>query len=383
MNLTTLAWPTHLGILYEWVRPQGLLEMEVVLGGIAVVLTCLALWKLRRQKLILFGLLWFVLALAPTSQVMLHHIARADRFLYLPLAGLVMAGALAFRRLPIEPGSSGHRRSRPLAAAAGVVAGVAVLLTLNLLTATQVQTWRNSTAVWTRCIQVAPANALAHGCLADSLSREGRFEEAIPHFEMSLQLEPDSVDSLNNYAIRLATSKEERLRDYQRAVQLARRGCELSRWEDWTLRRTLAKACSNYAKVFDSRGQYGEAIRYCRMAREADPGFDAPAFNLAVILATCPDEDFRRPEEAVRLAEEANALAEAPDAMRLRILAIAYAAAGQFENAVATLERAVPLARAAGHLDLAGQLSDELDSYRQRAPQGHESRTVTPPNSEE
>ncbi len=372
MNLTAIAWPTQLGTLYEWPGPQGFLETEVVLGGVAVVLTCLALWKLRRHKLTLFGLLWFLLALAPTSQLMLHNIARADRFLYLPLAGLAVAGALALRQLPVRLASLDSERSRRLALAAGLAASLAVLLTLNVLTASQVQTWRNNITVWTRCIEVAPDNSTAHGCLADSLSREGRFEEAIPHFETSLQLDPNNVISLNNYAIHLATSDEESLRDCERAVQLAERGCELSRWEDWTLRRTLAKACSNYAKVFNLRGQYDEAIHFCRKALEADPGFDAPTFNLAVILATCPAEELRDPEEAIRLVQEANARGGAPDAMRLRILAICYAEAGQFDNAIGTVGEAVRLAQAAGQVELADSLRDEMRSYQQRTPTGSE-----------
>ena len=54
---------------------------------------------LRRRTLIVFGLLWFGLALGPTSQIIPHHVDRADRFLYLPLVGLALAAAMGLRPL--------------------------------------------------------------------------------------------------------------------------------------------------------------------------------------------------------------------------------------------------------------------------------------------
>jgi hypothetical protein len=74
------------------------------------------------------------------------------------------------------------------------------------------------------------------------------------------------------------------------------------------------------------------------------------------LLSTSGDEHLLRPDEAVALAERACELVGQPDPQRLSILAAAYASAGRFENARATLERAVGMAEAAG----AQQATEEL-----------------------
>jgi protein O-mannosyl-transferase len=182
LNLKTLVWPTELGILYEWIPSYGFRSSEVILGGAAIVLTLVLLWKVRRQTLIVFGLAWFLLALAPTSQIMPHHIARADRFLYLPLVGLVISVAATCMVL------CGTKKR---AAGAGAL-GAAVLLMAAWLSAQQVQTWQNSFTMWRNCLRVAPYNPMAHRCFAELLAKRGRFDLAIPHYHMALRVEPST-----------------------------------------------------------------------------------------------------------------------------------------------------------------------------------------------
>ena len=113
LNIKTLFWPTQLGILYEWILAVGVPPSQLVLGGLSIGLTLLLVWRLRRQRVLAFGLLWFGIALAPTAQVIPHHIARADRFLYLPLVGLsiLLAGSLRNCKGPASR-HCGEERSR-------------------------------------------------------------------------------------------------------------------------------------------------------------------------------------------------------------------------------------------------------------------------------
>jgi tetratricopeptide (TPR) repeat protein len=311
--------------------------------------------------LILFGLVWFGLALGPTSQIMLHHIPRADRFLYLPLVGLAVAVAAGVVAL----GKVLQRRAATVGAIAVAVLSLGVLGTLS---AAQVGVWRNSVTLWDNCVKVAPKNPMAHGCLADNLARAGRFDAAVPHYEIALRLDPNDLDTLNNFAIRLATCEDEALRDYSRSIQLAERGCRLSQWEDPQLRRTLAKAYANSAKALNAAGRFAEAVDCCRAAIEADPEYEPPLFNLAWLLATCPDENVREPDEAVALVERARALAGQLDPIRLRIVAEVYARSGRFEKAAAAAREAVDLAQSVGDGQLAEELRTELKRYQDLVP---------------
>ena len=218
LNLKTLVRPTQLAVKYSGLRPESLLDAEVVLGATAAGLTCGALWLSRRQKLVLFGFLWFCLALGPTSQIMPHHVPRADRFLYLPLVGLVVSMAIGVR--PVKNALAGRMTGV-------VIAPLGVLSLLGLLSAGQVRTWRNSASMWENCLKVDPRNALAHGGLADKLSEAGQFDQAIEHYRLALRLDPNSLETLKNFALLLATCPREELRDYELALRLAERACEL------------------------------------------------------------------------------------------------------------------------------------------------------------
>ena len=219
LNLKTLAWPTKLGVHYSTVKPESFLDAEVIFGGIAMGLTCVVLWRLRRRKFVLFGLLWLGLAMAPASQIVLHHISRADRFLYLPLVGLAVAVAMGLRPL--------GNRLKGRGVLAAIVPGVLALLLLNVTSAWQVQTWRDDVSVWPNCLRVDPKNAMGYFGMADALADRARFREAIDFYYAALSLDPDATETLKYFALLLATCPDEQFRDYDRAIRLASRACEV------------------------------------------------------------------------------------------------------------------------------------------------------------
>ena len=88
------------------------------------------------------------------------------------------------------------------------------------------------------------------------------------------------------------------------------------------------------------------------------------ANNLAWIYATAPDETLRQPAEAIALAERVCRSIDPADPMYpayLDTLAASYAAAGRFDMAVETIEKAIELARSRGR----DALLPELDKHRQ------------------
>ncbi len=358
LNLGTLAWPKDLVIDYWNVEPGGFGDAGVILGGLAIVLTCVLLWKLRRRRLAVFGLLWFGIGLGPSSQIMPHHIDRADRFLYLPLVGLAVAAGMLLRPL-------GHRAKRREVVLVSILMAASILVALNARSARQIQVWVSSVSLWEHSLRLIPTNAFAHSCLGEALAEQGRFPEAIEHYETSLRLVPDDVPTLSDYACRLATCRQEEYRDYDRAIVLAELGCRLSDWKDSRVRRTLAMAHMNYATSLSRRHRFGEAIHHYRAANEADPEYEVPLFNLATMLAECSDEAFRRPDEAVRLAERACTLVKQPSAVQLSILAKVYVATGRSEQAAAAIEEATQLARESGDLESAVELEAWLALHRQ------------------
>ena len=356
LNLRSIFWPTDLAVDYWNVVPNGLWDLQLILGGAALCLTCLLGWMLRRQQLALFGLLWFALALAPTAQIMPHHLDRADRFLYLPLVGLSIMLAAVLRPM-----------SKRLAWFAGTcIASVLCLSVLLTLSVRQVQTWRNAITLWEHSLRVFPNSAFAHQCLGDALAVDGQFKRAIPIYDRAMRLDPEDARTLNNYAWELATFRDKALRDYDRAIRLATQGCELVQWEDPKIRRTLAMAHMNYGTQLKREGEFERAIQHYRSAIDADPNYEVPWFNLALLLATCSDAELRRPDEAVHLAEQACALVKQPDVIQLKILADVYAETGRVDEAITAIELAIGLALAQGEQAWADELGSQVKRLKGR-----------------
>ncbi len=359
LNVKTLFWPTELRVSYEFYRPRDFPDAEVILGGVAVGLTLALLWKLRRRKFVVLGLLWFGLALGPTSQIMRHHIDRADRFLYLPLLGLAVALAMGLKPLA--------RAMKGRAAVVGAcAAGVLALLLLVALSSRQVRTWRNGLSVWSNSIRLGPSNTFAHRHFASSLAKNAGFEQALAHYRTEVAREPDNVRVLDAAAWLLATYEDVHLRDYPAACGLSERACQLTEWKDLGLLKGFAVAHSNFAAHLQDRREYGQAIEHYERALAVFPDDTRVAFNLGWLLAACPDERLRNPARAIELAEKPKTVTPRSEARRLMILTAAYGEAGRFDAAVAAARNGIKAAQAAGDASMTQDLQFILEIYRKR-----------------
>ena len=168
---------------------------------------------------------------------------------------------------------------------------------------------------------------LAERRLAQVCLFRGRVPEAIAHYEAAEKLSPDD-DALK---IEFATA----LRDV----------------------------------AFDQlrRGKGPEGIATLKRAADERPGLLPVQCALAFVLATHPAVDLRDGAAAVKLAETALAVNDQnPDA--LDALAAAYAETGRFDEAAATIERALAIARASSKSDAAKLFEARRDLYRSKQP---------------
>jgi protein O-mannosyl-transferase len=84
------------------------------------------------------------------------------------------------------------------------------------------------------------------------------------------------------------------------------------------------------------------------------------------LLAASPDPGLRNGLRAIGLAQRADQLSKGKNPLILGTLAAAYAEAGQFGDAVKTIDRALPLA--AGDSALASALQKQEALYKEGKP---------------
>ena len=113
------------------------------------------------------------------------------------------------------------------------------------------------------------------------------------------------------------------------------------------------------------RGETAGAIAHFREALAIRPDLLTVTNNLAWLLATNPDAAYREPHAAVELAQRAAALTDDVDPAVLDTLAAAYASAGRFEKAVATVDRALDLVRGS-QAPFVRELESRRALYRER-----------------
>jgi tetratricopeptide (TPR) repeat protein len=243
-----------------------------------------------------------------------------------------------------------------------VVAAVAVLVVLSMAASSQLRTWKSNVTVFETCLGVDPDNALARWALSQRGDSQADGQGTSPHNDL------DDPDALGHAAAQAATGDGQQASDYGSAIQLARRACQLTQWNQPRYLHLLATVYSESAKQLGDGGEFRKAAGHFRIALEAKPDHLPALFQLAALLATSRDQELRNPQEAVRLARRARQLMGQPDPNSLMVLAAVHAEAWEFDTAISLAEQAIELARQAGQDDLEQQLTRRLEFYRKRIP---------------
>ena len=206
-----------------------------------------------------------------------------------------------------------------------------------------------------RALEAGPPSVQIHTGLGRALAAQNRMPEAVEQFRSALRLDPESFDARNNLGNLLAAAgrMDEALAHFRKAVELQPDSVE---------------ALGNLGLALRMSGRFNEAGRYLEEAARRQPGWPAPQAALAWILATHPDPSRRRPQDAVRLGRRVVRMTREQDPRMLDVLAAAHAAAGDFDQAVATARKAIRLAATRPGNPLGRLLQERLDLYREQKP---------------
>jgi len=179
-------------------------------------------------------------------------------------------------------------------------------------------------------LKLKPDAAPAHFNYGTALAASGRLDDAVSAYQRALQLRPAYGIAHNNLGTALL-----QLGRPQQAMSAFR---EAARVEP-----RLGEAHLNVGLLSRAMGDYPEAVTRFRQAVQLQPDWVTAIASLASVLAAAPDATVRNPQEAITLAGSAVTLTSRQDGNTLDVLAVAHAAAGDFDQALAVIDEALAL----------------------------------------
>jgi len=125
---------------------------------------------------------------------------------------------------------------------------------------------KRAVADFDEAIRLNPENSDAFQWRGKARLASKEYEKAIPDFEEVIRLKPKDVENHNNLAWLLATCSEAKYLNGKRALELAKKACDLTEWKEPNYVDTLAAASA-------TAGNYEQAVKYQKQALEA-PAFE-------------------------------------------------------------------------------------------------------------
>ena len=322
--LWLFLWPARLSADYSYNAVP--LSTWRDAGALAAIAACLAagaiaVFSYRRQRYLFFFIVFFFIALAPTSNLtVLAGTIMAERFLYLPSIGLAACMVVAASQVKPQRGAR--------------VAVALICLAYAGRTFARNFDWMDERTLWERTASASPGSFKAHSLLAANLM-DSDLDRAVAEADRSLvilQGLPPELDTV---------------RPYVAAAICYRRKGELDK----------ALAALLHGETIDRLTQ--ERIRALNLAhgKRAAPRASAPLYlELGRVYVQFGDLD--RAAEAF-----ARGRLTRPDAEFFEELSRAWLAKGDWERAAVPLIEGILMDANAARL--AGSL---LELYRQNAP---------------
>jgi Flp pilus assembly protein TadD len=339
--IKTFLWPTGLSADYD-LNPFITTDDARFWIGFAFTflftIAAIAFCVFKRTRVIGFGLLWFLIALLPTSLLPLAEVMN-DHRTFLPYIGLVIAiaGAAALLVALLDRQSSRTK----IAATCAVV----LFLCVNgFATFQRNKVWKSEETLWHDVVLKSPGNGRGLMNYGNTLMAKGDYEGALDYFHRAEQFTPHYSVLLINLAIAEAATKQSSQAEqhFKEALRLAP-----SSPDSYTF----------YARYLISHSRIDEARAFLQSALELSPTDLTARDLLAQTNGQSPSRQVARtPESYLALSLQhyrderyAESIAASRAALALRPnyaeawnnIGAAYNKLGQYDKAAAACEQAL------------------------------------------
>lgn len=244
-----MIWPSRLAVFYP--HPGGNFSgVKLVVSALLLLVISIYVIYAARRRYLSVGWLWYLGILVPViGLVQAGGQARADRYMYVPMIGLLIIVGWGVNDLAAK---WRYRNVIPVLA-------IAVLPAAAVCTRLQLRHWQNSETLFKHTLNVTRNNYVMHNNYANLLKDLGMTGEAIEHYTRCLELRSDLPEAHNNLGNALATMGEtdQAIVHYRKAIELT----QSSKVKAGSPA-GLAEAHYNLANALRLQGQFEQAFEH-------------------------------------------------------------------------------------------------------------------------
>ncbi len=376
-----MIWPARLSYLYLHPGPNISFFYAVISAVLLLAITIIILRFAKNHKYLVTGWFWYLVTLVPViGFVQVGIQAMADRYSYITLTGLFIIIAWGVSELLIK-----WRHKKIVL----TLSALLVILIMSVCTYSQLRYWRNSLTLFQHAIDVTENNYMARFSMAKSLVDKNRFSEAVIECQKSLQIKPDDPDVLNILGIAFGQQGkyDEAIKCFSKTLQIkpdfamahSNIGYAFACQGDVneavlhfteSLRLDPCSVSTHYylGRILAKSGKANEAVKHFEDAIRLKPDWTEPMNDLAWFLAASKENTARNPDKAIKLARRVCELTDYKNPELLDTLAVAYAAAGDFNKAVETAEKALELCQSPKQNTLEKEIESRLVLFKAGKP---------------
>ena len=260
LGLLIYPHPKRLNLDYDYPLSHSLIDPLTTLAALIALIGLLgwSIWLARKDRLISFGILWYFGNLAIESSIIGLELVFEHRT-YLPSMMVILVTAALLDR---------YLRSKLLK----ILIACAIVAVFSAWTYERNTIWNDATALWSDVVKKSPHKVRPHNNLGNALKRQGKFEEAIQHFNRALEINPGYAKAHNNLGTALASQGkiDEAIKHFGYAL---------------LINPDYAAAHSNIGVALAGRNELEKAIFHFKTALRLKPDYAKVHSNLGAALA--------------------------------------------------------------------------------------------------
>lgn len=228
-----------------------------------------------------------------------------------------------------------------------------------------------------------------YDCLAKTYFKQNNTDKALEYWAQMLNSDPNQTSVLNDMGVALLNNNrpDEAIEKWKSSLELEPMQHKVHKWmgSALMLQGNLEMALKHWEDsikinplqtdllhklggIYYQLKKTDETLFFWNRALEINPDLPDVLNDFAWMLATNKNTKIGDPEKALKMAEHACELTDYSRANFLDTLSVAYAANGNFSDAIETAQKALDIAEKENMLQMADEIKGHIDLYKTQSP---------------